>query len=187
MLDQGSFDHVFQLPHIARPVIRDKPVDGAGGQHRSLRELKLHGLAVDEVMHQGRDVFSSLPERRDRDGKDIEAEPEVFAKSPRSDHLLEVSMGGRYNPNVHRDGTCSSHTLDFFFLKDMQQPDLGLERKLSNFVQEDGAFVGPFESPPPLTDGPGESPLLVPEEFAVDESLGDGAAVHLDKRAVLAW
>ena len=105
MLDQGPFDHVFQFPHVARPVIGDKPVDGARGQHRSLRELKLHGLAVDEVMHQGRDIFSSLPERRDHDGKDIEAEPEVFAKSPRGDHLLEISMRGRYNTDVHRYGT----------------------------------------------------------------------------------
>ena len=94
MLDQSPFDHVFQFPHVARPVVGDKPVDSTMAQHRSLRKLKLLGLAVDEVMHQGRDIFSSLPERRDRDGKDIEPEPEVFAKSPRGDHVLKISMCG---------------------------------------------------------------------------------------------
>jgi len=47
VLDQSSFDHIFQFPHVARPVIGDKPVDGAGGQYRSLRELKLRGLAIE--------------------------------------------------------------------------------------------------------------------------------------------
>jgi hypothetical protein len=44
-LDQSPVDCVFQFPHVARPFIGDKPVDGAGDQHRSLPELKLRGLA----------------------------------------------------------------------------------------------------------------------------------------------
>ena len=149
-------------------------------------ELKLLGLALDEVMHQGRNIFSSLPERRDRDGKNIEPEPEVFAKSPGGDHLLKISVCGRYNADVHRYGSCSSHAFDFFGLKDAQQPHLGLGWKLSNLIQEDRALVGPFESPSLLTDGPGESSLLVTEELAVEEGLRDGAAVHLDQRPILA-
>src|SRR5208337_5214224 len=32
-----------------------------------------------------------------------------------------------------------------------------------------------------LLDGPGEGPLLVTEEFRLDESFRQGAAIHLDK------
>ena len=51
-----------------------KPIDGAGSRHRSLPELKLNGLAMDEAMQQGPGVPSSLPEQRDGDAEDIESE-----------------------------------------------------------------------------------------------------------------
>src|SRR3974377_1062983 len=40
------------------------------------------------------------------------------------------------------------------------------------------------EFPLAAAGGPGESPLLVAEELAFDEVLGDGGAVHLHKGAV---
>ena len=79
-------------------------------------------------------------------GKTLSAEPEVFAKSPGGDHLLEVSVRSRYNADVHRYGTCSSHAFDFFGLKDIQQLHLGLQGQFSDFVQEDRALVWPVRT-----------------------------------------
>jgi len=62
--------------------MRGKPIDGAVSRHRSLPELKLNGLAMDEAIQQGPGVFSSLPEQRDSDAEGIESEGQGFVKSP---------------------------------------------------------------------------------------------------------
>jgi hypothetical protein len=43
------------------------------------------------------------------------------------------------------DGLSSADTLEFVFLQDTQQRHLRLHRKLSNFIQEDGASLRQFE------------------------------------------
>ena len=78
----------------------------------------------------------------------------------------------------------STHALNLFFLQHVQQPDLGLGRELPDFVKKDSSLVGPFETSPLLAYGAGESTLLVTEEFAVQQGLGDCTAVHLYERPV---
>src|SRR5208283_388429 len=137
-------------------------------------------------MHQGPNIFFSLPERRNHDRKDIEAEPEIFAKSSGGNHLLKISVRSRNNADVHRYKSCPSHALDLFLLKYVQQPHLSLQWQFSNFIQKDRTLVSPFKTASLLADGPCESSFLVTEELAVQESFRDCAAVHLDKRAILA-
>ena len=62
--------------------MRGKPIDGAGSRHRSLPELKLNALAMDEAIQQWPSVFFSRPEQRDSDAEDIESEGQGFVKSP---------------------------------------------------------------------------------------------------------
>src|SRR5208283_6120091 len=107
-------------------------------------------------MHQGPNIFFSLPERRNHDRKDIEAEPEIFTKSPGGNHLLKISMRSRNNADVHRYGSCPSHALDLFLLKDIQQLHLSLQGQFSDLVQEDAPFICPLEPAPFLSDRSGE-------------------------------
>jgi hypothetical protein len=77
-------------------------------------------------------------------------------------------------------------TLDLFILKDPKQPDLRGDRQLAHLVEEYRPLVSPLEEAPLLRDGTGKCTLLMPEKLAVEQGLGNCAAVDLDKRTVFA-
>ena len=112
-------------------------------------------------------------------GEDVEAKPEVLPENPGKNHLLHISVRGRDHPDVHRDGAGAADALDFPALQHPQESDLGLGRQFSDFVQEDAASVGAFETTPLLGDGAREGPPFMAEEFAVHETVRNGAAIHL--------
>src|SRR5512133_2357242 len=68
-------------------------------------------------------------------------------------------------------------------LKHTEQPRLRRRAKLSDFVQEHSSATGAFEYTHPTLDGSREGPLLVTEQLALNQSLGDGAAVDLHERS----
>jgi hypothetical protein len=65
-----------------------------------------------------------------------------------------------------------------------QQLDLEIRGKVADLVEEDRAAVGPLEPAELALDGPGEGPLLVAEQLAFEQGLGQGRAVDLDERLV---
>ena len=71
------------------------------------------------------------------------------------------------------------HPLEALLLEDAQNLGLGLEAHVRDLVQEQGAPVGQVELAPLAAAGSGEGALLVAEELALDELLGDGRAVHV--------
>ena len=72
--------------------------------------------------------------------------------------------------------------IDLAFLQRAQQLDLRVERQLADLVEEQRAAVGFLELADALVDGAGERALLVAEQDALDQVLGDGAAVDGDER-----
>jgi hypothetical protein len=76
---------------------------------------------------------------------------------------------------------CPPDPLEFPLLQNAQQADLHVRLDAADFVQEDGALVGQFETPRLLFDRPGKGPLLVTEQLALDQVVGDGGAVDLDE------
>ncbi len=78
--------------------------------HRSCHHLHRNGInspvhtartIVDESFHQQRDVFTPLPQRRDSDWEDVEAEVEIAAKLLLSDHLFQVLIGCSHQAHIH--------------------------------------------------------------------------------------
>jgi hypothetical protein len=63
----------------------------------------------------------------------------------------------------------------------VQELDLGGGGDGSDFVEKDGAAVGQFEFPLARFRGPGEGAFLMAEEFALNEGLGQGAAMDADE------
>ena len=72
------------------------------------------------------------------------------------------------------------------FLKEPQELDLGLERKVADLVQKEGAAVGLFGPADAPGHGPREGPPFVAEKFAFDQIFGQGGAVESDERLVFA-
>ena len=89
------------------------------------------------------------------------------------------------------DRPLGADRIDLAVLQRAQQLDLRLERQLADLVEEQRAAVGLLELADALVDGAGEGALLVAEQDALDQVLGDGAAVddheRLRRRSLSPW
>src|SRR5580700_5092896 len=103
-------------------------------------------IAIQEIGDQQGDVFSSLPQSGHLDGKDVEPIIQVAPKGTRSDGSLQVAIGCGDHPHIGPNGSASSDALKFAFLKNPQKSDLSFCRELSNFVEEDRAFLCQFKA-----------------------------------------
>src|SRR5713101_9374635 len=103
---------------------------------------------------------------------------------PATHRLLQIAIGGGDDPYVHGLGPTAAHGFELALLEHAEQLDLRLERQIPDLVEEDGPMVGKLEAADPPIDGAGEGALDVSEEFALDETGRDGAAVDLDQGAL---
>ena len=71
-------------------------------------------------------------------------------------------------------------------LEHAEQLDLGGQAHLADLIEEQRALGSQLESTQPAGVGPGERPLLVPEQLALQQRLGQGGAVDRDERAIAA-
>ncbi len=68
-------------------------------------------------------------------------------------------------------------------LEDAEQLDLDRHGQVADLVEEDGAALGRLEEARAGLERPGERALLVAEELALEEGLGEGRAVDREERA----
>ena len=181
----GALYAVAQLPHIAGPgvIVQD---------HSRLGLDRLDVLAVfprklaDEGGHEQRDILLALAQRRNVDVHHIEPVVQILPELPLFDCGLELPVGGRDDPGIHFDGFLSPHPFEGLVLQHAQQLDLYVLADLTDLVQEDRAHVGQLEASPLAGHRSGERPPFVAEQLAFQKGFGEGGAVHLDQRLVLA-
>src|ERR1700758_2184167 len=98
--DHRSFHQVLQLADVPRPRV---PLEGSHGLWRNAMDLFSHATA--KQFHEMRDkswnVFPALSECGQQDGEDIQTVIQVTAKLPASDHLHQISVRSRYEPDIH--------------------------------------------------------------------------------------
>ena len=133
---------------------------------------------------QGRDVLRPLPQGRHRDGDHVEAEVQVLAEVALLDLDLQLLVRGGDDAHVHVDRLLGADALHLALLQHAQHLGLRAQAHVPDLVQEDGALVRQLELPDLLLGGPRERALLVPEQLALDELLGDGRAVDLHEGLV---
>src|SRR5262249_2155627 len=100
------------------------------------------------------------------------------------DLVFEELVRGGDDAGIDTDGPALADALELALLQDTQQLDLQFRTHTGDFVEEDGPAVGRLETPGLVIDGPGEGALDVPEQFALQQALAEGAAVDADVRAV---
>ena len=89
----GAFNAVFQLPHIAGPVVTHQHVDRRRGK-------PFHLLAVpdiqlfNEMLRQQNDVTAALAQIRHHNRENIQPVIQVFAELLLPHQLFEVATGG---------------------------------------------------------------------------------------------
>ncbi len=121
----------------------------------------------DEVASKQSDVVDALAQRRREDGKNLQPVIEIGSKLFFSDHCGQVAVSCGDEADVDGDGPGAAETLDFAFLDGAQKFGLQFEGHLADFVEEERAFVGKFETAHLAGNGAGERALLVAKEFAL--------------------
>ena len=115
---------------------------------------------------------------------DVEAIPEVLAKGPGRDHLLEAPMRGRDHPGV--DGALARLSDAAHRALLQHAGELGLQRQahVADLVEKERAAFGLLEASGRALAGAGKGALLVVEEFALDQFAGDRGHVDGDEGAI---
>ncbi len=171
---QGALNGVLQLAHVPGPgMLHEHPL---GGRRQGRRR---EPVLPKEKLDKGQDILSSaVAQGRDNDGKDIETVEEILAKTPRTHSFGEVNMGTCDDAHVDEDRLACADAVDLAGLQDAQELDLHVVRHVADLVQEDGALVGQFElAGPAALLGACERTVHVPEEFALQQLIGNGPAV----------
>jgi len=107
---------------------------------------------------------------------------EILAETLGGDQGEEILVGGADKPDVQRNGHPTPNPLDHPLLQNPQQFGLQAQGHLADLVEEDRAAGGKFQPTRGLAHGARESPAFVPEEFALQQILGDRGAVDRAKR-----
>ena len=129
------------------------------------------------MLDEHREVVGPVAEGGQGDGEDLEPVIEVLAEAAVGDHLVEVAVGGGDEADVGPDRVVAAEALEPAVLQEAEHLGLGGRRHVADLVEEDGAAVGLLELADPAAVGAGEGALLVAEELALQEGLGDGGAV----------
>ncbi len=158
---------------------------GLGGEARPPSSCSRR-RTLQEGLGQQQDVARPLPQGRQVDHDHPEAVVEVLPEAPRLNRLLQVAVGGGHDPGVDRDLLPAADALDGLLLEEAQELHLQGGRQFADLVQEERAALGQLDAPLALDVGAGEGPLLVAEEFALQQVLRDGAAVDRDEGPVFA-
>ena len=118
-----------------------------------------------------------VAQRREVDLDDAQPVVEVLAESPLGDELLQVAVRRRDDPDVDLLGVGGAERTDLAVLEHAQQPDLHAGLRLADLVEKDRAAVGDLEEALLVGMGTGERAALVAEELALEQRLGQRAAV----------
>ncbi len=90
-------------------------------------------------------------------------------------------MGGAHYANVNRDLLMSADALDHPLLQETQQLGLQRQRHVADLVEEQRAVVGVLDLSASLFGCTRESPLLVPEELALEQRIRNRSTVDRDE------
>src|ERR1700733_6447714 len=102
--DDGSFDYVLQLPDVSRPRVSNERVHGF---RRNRVDLPGHSKRkmLREVPHQERDIFRTLAQRGNMDGKDVQPIKEIGTELLLVDHRLKIAIGRGDQASVGAKGS----------------------------------------------------------------------------------
>ena len=132
---------------------------------------------LDEVLGQGQDVARPLAQRRQAQVHDVQAVEQVLAERPVAHGLGQVAVGGGQDADVDLHRLGAADPVDLALLDGAQQLGLQAAVHLADFVEQQGAAVGLLELADAAGHGAGEGALLVAEQLALQQVLGDRGAV----------
>ena len=131
----------------------------------------LAGITIDEVLHQQRNIFFSLAQRPDLDGKHLKPIEEIAPKRLIDHGSTQVAISRSNHPNIGADGLSSTDTLEFPLLENAQKSTLHFRRKLADLVEEDRPSFGELKSAEPPLQSTCKCSLLMAKQFRPKQGL----------------
>src|SRR5437867_4273429 len=98
--------------------------------------------------------------------------------------LSGADPAGRDHASVRPALCITSDRPELEILQEALQLRLALDNELAHLVEKQRPPVRTQHQPAPISNGPGERPLDVPEEFALEQRRRNSGAVHGDERFV---
>jgi hypothetical protein len=135
------------------------------------------------VLGEDANVLGALAKGGDAQGDNGEAIVEVLAEAALSDFGGEILVGSGDDADADADGEFAAEAVELAFLEDAEELGLGGLGQVAYFIEEEGTGIGEFELAAAEAGGAGKGSLLMAEEFAFHEFVGDGGAVDLDEGA----
>ncbi|CCJ84281.1 hypothetical protein BN133_658 [Cronobacter dublinensis 582] len=172
-----ALNHVFQLAHVALPF------------HFAQRVQRFSGNAVDAAsqaagdfkrkrLHQQRNVFRALAQRRQMDREHVQTVIEIASELAVRHHLAQIAVSGGDKPHVGLDDFIAAEPLKLLLLQHAQQLRLEIQRHVAHFIQKQAALVGKLKTPDTLRAGTGKRAALVAEQIALQQACGHRRAVE---------
>src|SRR5260370_36783400 len=180
--DYRSLDDILQFANVTGPGVRLKQFQ-ALFVYPANALSRFSRIAIDEVLNEHWNVFLAFSQRRHLNRENVEPVKEVTPKCVFRDRRLQITVRGSNHANISSDRSSSTDTFEFMFLQNTQESDLRLGRKLSDFIEEDGASFGQLKAPQAPLSCPGEGPLLMAEQFRRDQVAWNCGAVNTGQRS----
>jgi len=155
--------------------VRQKGGAGTG------RERRAGVVAAQKLGGQCQDVLLPLAQRRHREREHIEPIEQVLAKIAGGNLRRHVAVAGGDHADIDRDRPAAADALHLTLLQRTQQLGLQHQRQLRNLVQQQGPTVRLFELAGVRAGSAGKGTLLVTEQGALEQVVGDGGTVDGDK------
>ena len=112
---------------------------------------------------------------------------EVLAELALGDQLAEIAVRRRNHAHIRRAGDpLGAHLLNLSRLEEPEEEALHAQRHLSDLVEEDRAAGCHFELPRLVAVRAGKAPLDVPEQFGLEQRLGNAGAIDRHERGTRA-
>ena len=179
--DDRAFDDVAHLAHVARPVVLLEDPHRRGIDCRNGLVVALVELG-EERLDQQREVVLALAQRRQLDGEDVEAVVEILAQLAVLHGVRGIDVGRGNDADVDGLLLPSAKAAELPLLQHAQQLDLRGRRHLRNFVEKERPAVRELEASFASIGRAGERALLVAENLALEQRLGNRGAVDRHKR-----
>ena len=170
-----------QLPHVPRPSIADDRLERLGGEVAHRLGVFLGELAQ-ETQRQHRDVRCALPQGRRPKLHHAQPKIEVLAKLVGGDQFFQVFVRRRDDTHVRRQRLATANPLEGSLAEKPQQLDLRRLVDIADLVEEQRAALGLLKPPDSPLMRAGERPLLVAEQFALEQRRRQGRAMHRHHR-----
>ena len=134
------------------------------------------------MIHQHRDVFAPLAERRQFDMNHVQPVEQIFAERALGDHVAQIAVRRGNHPHVHDPAAAvRADFLQLAGLEEPQQQSLHAQRHLADLVEKHRAVMRELELARLVAIGAREAAADVSEQLRFEERLRHTAAVHCDE------